>query len=133
MTYTVTKIIHFCYGHRLLNYAGSCRHLHGHNAKAEIDVAADKLDERGMAADFTEIKTALKTWIDKELDHKLCLNVDDPLIPALKELNEPFFVFESNPTAENIAKLIFEKAASLGFKVQEVRLWETPDSCAKYG
>ncbi|MES9926921.1 MAG: 6-carboxytetrahydropterin synthase, partial [Candidatus Thiodiazotropha sp. 6PDIVS] len=34
--YTVTKEIHFCYGHRLLNHKGKCRHLHGHNATAVI-------------------------------------------------------------------------------------------------
>ena len=27
--YKVTREIHFCYGHRLLNYDGKCRHLHG--------------------------------------------------------------------------------------------------------
>ncbi|MDP2600705.1 MAG: 6-carboxytetrahydropterin synthase, partial [Deltaproteobacteria bacterium] len=45
--YTVTKTIHFCYGHRLLNYNGKCRHLHGHNARVEIDVAAETLDSLG--------------------------------------------------------------------------------------
>ena len=34
--FRVTKEIHFCYGHRLLNYAGKCRHLHGHNGTAVI-------------------------------------------------------------------------------------------------
>ena len=34
--YRVTKEIRFCYGHRLLNYSGECRHLHGHNGLAEI-------------------------------------------------------------------------------------------------
>ena len=32
--FRVTKEIHFCYGHRLLNYDGKCRHLHGHNGRA---------------------------------------------------------------------------------------------------
>ena len=36
--YSVTKRIDFCYGHRLLNYDGVCKHPHGHNAVAEIEV-----------------------------------------------------------------------------------------------
>ena len=37
-----------------------------------------------------------------------------------------------NPTAENIAKLIYEFAAAQGFPVVDVRLWETDDSYAIY-
>ena len=36
--YSVTKRIDFCYGHRLLDYDGVCKHPHGHNAVAEIEV-----------------------------------------------------------------------------------------------
>lgn len=130
--YVVTKVIDFCYGHRLLNYEGKCRHLHGHNGRVEIDIATDKLDKRGMAYDFSDIKQAIKNWIDKELDHKMLLNAKDPALLFLKESNDPVYVFQENPTAENIAKLIFEEALHLGFSVEEVRLWETPDSYATY-
>ncbi len=130
--YTVTKSIDFCYGHRLLNYEGKCKNLHGHNAKVEIDITTDRLDQRGMAYDFAEIKGKVKTWIDAELDHRMILNEKDSALPFLKEMNEPFFLLKENPTAENIAKLIFEKVEALGFPVKEVRLWETPDSCATY-
>src|SRR5690349_7952804 len=49
--YVVTKRIEFCYGHRLLDYDGVCKHPHGHNAVAEIDVRTDELDKRNMVAD----------------------------------------------------------------------------------
>ena len=130
--YTVTKSIDFCYGHRLLNYDGKCRNLHGHNAKVEIDIATDTLDARGMAYDFGEIKTKIKTWIDAELDHRMILNEKDEAVAVLKKMDEPIFILKENPTAENIAKLVFEKVEQLGFPVKEVRLWETPDSCATY-
>ena len=39
--YSVTKRIDFCYGHRLLDYDGICKHPHGHNAVAEIEVRTD--------------------------------------------------------------------------------------------
>ena len=34
--YQVTKEIHFCYGHRLLDYNGKCMHPHGHNARVDF-------------------------------------------------------------------------------------------------
>ena len=46
--FRVTKHIDFCYGHRLLNYEGKCRHLHGHNGRVEVHIEADKLDARGL-------------------------------------------------------------------------------------
>ena len=46
--YSVTKRIAFCYGHRLLDYAGICKHPHGHNAVAEIEVRTDALDSRNQ-------------------------------------------------------------------------------------
>lgn len=130
--FRVTKGIDFCYGHRLLNYEGKCRHLHGHNGRVEITIATDGLDERGIAFDFCEIQNRVKGWIDQNLDHKTLLNEKDPLLPMLQKMEEPVFVFKGNPTAENIAKLLFEKTLELGFSVEEVRLWETPDSCATY-
>ena len=84
--YTVTKRIDFCYGHRLLNYEGNCKHPHGHNAVVEIEVQAASLDERNMVCDFGDIKRIVKGWIDAELDHKMILRYDDPLIEALRAL-----------------------------------------------
>ena len=130
--FKVTKIMHFCYGHRLLNYEGKCRYLHGHNAKVEIELANATLDSRGMVVDFNEVKQKLQTWIDSALDHKLILNRADPVIPQLTALKEPFVTLEENPTAETLAKLIFERSRSEGFPVTEVRLWETPTSFATY-
>ena len=130
--YSVTKRIDFCYGHRLLDYDGICKHPHGHNAVAEIDVRTDKLDRRNMVADFSDIKRLVKGWIDRELDHKMILRHDDPLVPPLKTLGEPVFILESNPTVERIAKLIFDMACHQGIEVQAVRVWETPTSFAEY-
>ena len=48
----VAKEIHFCYGHRLLNYAGKCRYFHGHNGKVEVQLSAETLDDQGMVRDF---------------------------------------------------------------------------------
>ncbi len=130
--YRVTREIAFCYGHRLLNYDGKCRHLHGHNGKAIIVLEASKLDPRGMLVDFNEIKRHVQRWIDENLDHNMLLCRDDPILPILQECGERVFVMDANPTAENIARLIYEKTKEFGLPVVEVLLWETENCNASF-
>jgi 6-pyruvoyltetrahydropterin/6-carboxytetrahydropterin synthase len=130
--YRVTREIRFCYGHRLLNYDGKCRHLHGHNGRAVIALAAPQLDSLGMVVDFSRIKRVVTAWINETLDHKMLLHKDDPLLPLLRQHGEPVFVLDVNPTAENIARLIHDYAVAQGFPVAEVHLWETDDCFATY-
>ena len=130
--YLVTKRIEFCYGHRLLDYDGVCKHPHGHNAVVEVDVRTDTLDSRNMVVDFSEIKMVVKGWIDRELDHKMILRHDDPLVEPLEALGEPVFKIDSNPTVERICKLIHDMAVDYGLPVVAVRVWETPTSFAEY-
>ena len=130
--YSVTKRIEFCYGHRLMNYDGVCRYPHGHNAVVEIDIHAEQLDARNMVADFSDIKRIVKGWIDRELDHKMILRKDDPLAAALQKMGDPVYLLDSNPTAERIAQLIFDKSREHGLPVARVTVWETPTSWATY-
>ena len=130
--YSVTKRIKFCYGHRLMDYDGMCQHPHGHNAVAEIEIRADTLDARNMVADFGDIKRLVKGWIDRELDHRMILRHDDPLVASLKALGEPVFVVDSNPTAERIARLLYDVSREQGLPVVRVTVWETPSSWATY-
>jgi 6-pyruvoyltetrahydropterin/6-carboxytetrahydropterin synthase len=130
--YRVTREISFCYGHRLLDYDGKCSHLHGHNGRAVLTLATDQLDPLGMVMDFTRIKRVVGGWIDEQLDHKMLLHRDDPVLPLLRQVGEPVHVLDVNPTAENIARLIYDFAAAQGFPVVEVQLWETATSCATY-
>lgn len=130
--FRVTKDLDFCYGHRLLRYEGKCRHPHGHNARVEVDLEAARLDERGMVVDFDEIKAALQTWIDQELDHRMILHREDSLVAVLREMGEPLHVLDENPTAEAMARMLWEQAHRLGFPVREVRFWETTRAYASY-
>ena len=131
--YSVTKRIEFCYGHRLLEYDGICKHPHGHNAVAEVEVRTDQLDGRNMVCDFSDIKRIVKGWIDREIDHKMVLRHDDPLVDPLRQLGEPMYLLDSNPTVERIARLIYEHARGQGLPVMRVTVWETPTSFAAYG
>jgi 6-pyruvoyltetrahydropterin/6-carboxytetrahydropterin synthase len=130
--YSVTKRIDFCYGHRLLDYEGICKHPHGHNAVVEIEIQADGLDRRNMVTDFSDIKRVMKGWIDRELDHRMILRADDPLTRVLQDMGEPVFIIDSNPTVERIARLIFDVSRDQGLPVTRITVWETPTSWATY-
>lgn len=130
--HAVTREIHFCYGHRLLDYPGKCRHLHGHNGIAVITMESPSLDSLGMVVDFGKLKAVVGSWIDNHLDHRMIMHRDDPALPYLLSQGEPVFVMDCNPTAENIAKLIYDKSREAGFPVVEVKLWETESCHATY-
>jgi 6-pyruvoyltetrahydropterin/6-carboxytetrahydropterin synthase len=132
VTFKVTKQIEFCYGHRLLNYDGKCKNLHGHNGLLEIGVGSDSLDSLGMVIDFGDIKDIVKGWVDENLDHKMILSKDDPILGMLNDINEAVYVMDENPTAETIARHIHEQARAAGLDILETRLWETPSSFASY-
>ena len=130
--YEIVKSVSFCYGHRLLNYVGPCQHLHGHNARVDVMLASESLDELGMVMDFSDVKRAIKKWIDETLDHTMLLCKDDPIVPILQEQGEKFYLMDDNPTAENIAKLIYSHVKQQGFPVKSITVWESETSFARY-
>ncbi len=104
--------------HNLRKYQGPCENLHGHTYKVQVFVRGSQLNEMGMLIDFRRIKTALSEVISY-LDHRY-----------LNELPE---FQEQNPTAEIIAKVVFEKMRlQLGEIVHKVIIWESPTSSACY-
>jgi 6-pyruvoyltetrahydropterin/6-carboxytetrahydropterin synthase len=107
--------------------------LHGHNGLIEITIRANKLNSLGMVMDFEEIKLKVQSWVDRELDHKMILNQKDPLIQDLRKHGQPFLAIRGNPTAEALAKLIYDYAKSRKLPVAQVKLWETRSSFASYG
>lgn len=130
--YRVSRELLFCYGHRLIDYPGKCRWLHGHNGKLRVTLEGTNLDQLGMLCDFRHIKQTLGRWIDDHIDHKMILCRRDPLAEPLQQAGEPIFLLDDNPTAENIARLLFRVARELGLPVVEVQLWETPECSASY-
>ena len=130
--FIIGRELHFCYGHRLLGYEGKCRYLHGHNGRVILSLAGQDLDDKGMIVDFTQVKQVVGHWIDNHIDHRMLLHRDDPALPYLQQLEEKVFVMDENPTAENIAKLIFNCAVQKGFPIREVKFWETEYSFAIY-
>lgn len=130
--YTVSKTFSFCYGHRLLGDKGKCRHLHGHSARAVIILEDLDLDSQGMVCHFDRLKETVGAWIAKNLDHMMILCEGDPLASALSGLGERFKTIPFNPTAENIARMIFEAAKGQGLPVKRVEVWESETAKASF-
>lgn len=130
--FTVARDFSFSYGHRLYRYEGKCRRLHGHNAEVRVEVQMDELNDQGMALDFVNLKAIVGKWIDDELDHRVFLDKDDPMAKVLQELGEPVVVVDGNPTAELLAKIIYDRVAEFGLNVKRVDFWETKNCRASY-
>ncbi|MDR3592370.1 MAG: 6-carboxytetrahydropterin synthase QueD [Negativicutes bacterium] len=120
--YELTTIVDFEAAHRLADYPGKCCRLHGHNWKVEVTVAGEELDQLGMLIDFRVLKQEVNKVIET-LDHYY-----------LNEI-EPFRTV--NPTAENIARYVYQElkshlVVSRGVAVTLVKVWESPHSAAVY-
>ena len=105
---------HFDAAHSLRGYPGECRRLHGHTWDVEVTVAGEKLDEIGIVYDFKLLKDDLRAVLD-DYDHVF---LDE--VPPFDTLN---------PTAENLARIVYERlAASVdpAVRVREVAVWESP-------
>jgi 6-pyruvoyltetrahydropterin/6-carboxytetrahydropterin synthase len=109
----------FASAHFLRGYQGKCRNMHGHTWKVEIFLRRDQLDDVGMARDFAILKKDFRALMES-LDH-VCLN----------DL-EHFKIV--NPTAENLAKHIYERFASFAapMVVAKVTVWESDVAAASY-
>lgn len=110
--------------HFLRGYEGKCKNVHGHRFEIEVVVKSEKLNEIGMVIDFGILKRIVKQ-VTSSYDHKL-----------LNELQE---FQKENPTAENLAQVIYrqikyilinEKFSDVTLK--EVTVWESPDASATY-
>jgi len=117
--FEVTVEEKFASGHALRNYHGKCENVHGHNYRVEVTLTGEELDGTGLLVDFVELKKVLNVIIDR-MDHRFLNDVP------------PFDVL--NPSAENMARYIFEEletglAGQAAAKVSFVRLWET-DTCS---
>ena len=130
--FQVVCSVDFSYAHRLFNYVGKCGNIHGHNGVAQVFLKTQNLDSSGMVKDFVDIKRKTKLLIDETIDHKLLLSKHDSIVPYLKQSQEVFYLMDENPTAENIAKLLYHLLLSSGLGVYKIKLWETSDLSVIY-
>lgn len=131
---TCTRRIEFDAAHRIINHESKCKMLHGHRYALEATFMAKELDDLGRVIDFGVIREVLGTWIDNNLDHNTILSVADKTLGEniAKETGQKIYYISENPTAENIAKYIFEEIcpklfAEKNVKCVGIKLYETPN------
>jgi 6-pyruvoyltetrahydropterin/6-carboxytetrahydropterin synthase len=118
--FTVFKDYTFAAGHAIRGHTGGCQHLHGHNYRVRVHVAAERLDALGMVIDFADLKRIVEEVLGP-FDHRV-----------INDLS-PFD--ERNTTAELLAQYVHDEVAPrlpAGRRVQRVEVWETETSCAVY-
>ena len=108
--------------HFIAGYDGKCARLHGHNWTVEAVVVGSELDGLGMLVDFKILKAELNRVL-AEFDHRF--------------LNELEAFSQENPTAENLARKIFERLKTSDIfndatKLHAVKVCESPNSCVTY-
>jgi len=112
---------HFSSAHRLIDYDGECKNLHGHNWKVKVFARAEELNKIGISLDFKDFKRIAKAEIDK-YDH-VYLNEH----PSFKDIN---------PTAENIARILFEELSEKinndNLRIHMIEVWESENNGMRY-
>jgi len=133
MKATVSRKAHFNAAHRLhrkewsdeknAEVFGKCSNpnYHGHNYELIVSVTGEINPETGFVIDLKTLKQLIKIEIEDAFDHKN-LNVE---VLEFKNLN---------PTAENIAVVIYNKIKpKLSTKLKvEITLYETPRNFVTY-
>jgi 6-pyruvoyltetrahydropterin/6-carboxytetrahydropterin synthase len=112
---------YFDAAHYLRDYQGKCEELHGHRFEVVTSLKCDKLNEIGLAYDFTELKRHLNEILDN-YDHT-CINEVEPFDKL-------------NASSENIAITIYDqlkqKLGEFATALTGVQVWESPTSCVTY-
>ena len=129
----INRVLEFDAGHRILGHEHLCRHPHGHRYKVVVTLRG-QLDELGRVADFGDIKTAIKKWLDATVDHAFIVyRKDKALIDALIKLEHSrVYILDENPTAENLATHFLNRFRHLFPKwpIVAVTVHETPNCWA---
>jgi 6-pyruvoyltetrahydropterin/6-carboxytetrahydropterin synthase len=119
--YEISVEKHFDAAHFLRGYQGKCEQMHGHRYRVVVRVRASRLDDIGLAYDFTELKRHLNDILSR-FDHT-CLNDVKPFDRI-------------NPSAENIAATIYgelkERLAAEPITLSCVEVWEAPEQGVAY-
>ena len=113
--YKISKTFDFSASHTLtLGEGHPCSRLHGHNYTVTL-VLRGELDEHGMVVDYRKL-ASFKGYLDDYLDHR--------------HLNE---VLDFEPTAELLARHLYEIASRLFSETYQVMVSETSKTTAIYG
>ena len=94
--YELTVDSYFSAAHFLDDYNGDCGRMHGHTWKVSLTVQAAETNKTGLCMDFKDI-AAILDGIIRQFDHRT--------------LNDVEILYGENPTAENLARIIYTLCA----------------------
>ena len=145
--YTIRKQFKFEMAHQLKDsYSAACHeNLHGHSYLLELYFTSEDVDKDGMVVDFGEVKDIIGNYVN-EWDHSLTMPIffSKSYLNMLKKYTKKFRIMLCNPTAENMAKNMYQninillneyamkQKRTLNFKLSKVRLHETTTGWAEY-
>lgn len=124
--------------HFLANYQGKCHNIHGHHWRVVLEVEGSELQQdvqhNGMLVDFSDLKHDLRAVVDS-FDHTLIVErgtLSQPLLDLLRQDDFSVTEIDIRPTAENFAKLFYDRLTELGYTVCSCAVYETPTNYASY-
>lgn len=136
--YILTAEASFDSAHFLAGYHGKCRNIHGHRWLIKVEAAGDELQQAGqmrdMVIDFGDLKKEVKAVADY-FDHGLIVEKNTLRAKTFAVLQEEGFKLievDFRPTAEKLAKYIFDSLKGKQLPVKQVTVYETPANSAAY-
>jgi len=119
--FTISVEAHFRAIHGLILPDGSKEPSHQHEWHVTAEAGSNKLNNMGIVMNFHKLKKLLDNAVS-ELDNKTL-----ELICCFQK---------NNPTAENVAKYIYDKLGPelpKGVKLRSIKVVEAPGCTAKFG
>ena len=136
MIYQSTKVIDLgsCAFRQWKADHSHCHYVHGYRLQAKFWFGCTELDNKNWVVDFGGLKE-LKTALEKQFDHTLCVAADDPLIDLFKQLHSKggcdLRIMDRGVGIERTAEWCFETANNIikqqtGGRcwVEKVEVWE---------
>lgn len=138
----ITREFTFEMAHALWNYDGACKNIHGHSYKLFVTISGSPIQDQnnrkfGMVMDFKDLKTIVNKHVVDILDHSLVVyrNAEGDSLNSVKKMYEKVFVFDFQPTCENLIVYIAEKIVTelpVNISLHSLKLYETATSYAEW-
>lgn len=132
---SITKKIEFEAAHRLSNYDGPCKEIHGHTYKLEVTVTGPIQDDTDMVLDFKILKKLLSETVLKHFDHALILKDEPGNRQIFGAYQGKIIWMDHEPTAERMLVWIASSLSTLlppPTSLESLKLYETSGSYASW-
>lgn len=131
--FTIKKSFHFHAAHRNEDLPmDRCFSIHGHTYHVDCHFAFEKSDSASITMLFSDIEQLVKPVLEV-FEHSFIIHRADPLYDKLKDCRIKLCVLDRPSSAENLAKLIFERIKSVSrLELVQIDFRETMSSVVTY-